>query len=126
MFKRRLLKWIVGIAAIAITMWVMTFLPKTLQLQWEDKWRVVVFVPVFAVVNSVIGSIVRMSTMPVNCLTLGLFGFVVNALMFWIAGSLTGAQTASGAPIGFVVSLIGSLLYTVISAPLSMLIKERK
>lgn len=126
MIKRTLLKWIVGIVAIAITMWVMTFLPKTLQLQWEDKWRIAVFVPVLAIVNAVIGSIVRMSTMPINCLTLGLFGFVINALMFWIAGSLTEAQTASGAQIGFVVSLIGSVLYTVISAPLSLLIKERK
>jgi putative membrane protein len=126
MLKRALLKWIVGIVAVAITVWLMSLLPKTLELRWDDNWRIAVFVPVFAIVNAVIGTIVRVFALPINCLTLGLFGFVINALMFWIAGSLTNAHTGSGTPIGFVVSLIGSVLYTVISAPLSSLVKERR
>lgn len=126
MLKKAMLKWIVGIAAIAITIWLMGMLPKDYELRWPEVWRTAVFVPVFAIVNSVIGSIVRLFALPINCLTLGLFGFVINALMFWIAGGLTDAQSGTGKPIGFIVSLIGSILYTVISAPLSMLIKERK
>ncbi len=126
MLKRSVLKWVVGVVAVLITVFLMGLLPKGLQLEWPDSWRIAVFVPVFAVVNAVIGSIVRFFSLPINCLTLGLFGFVINALMFWIAGSLTGAQKGTGEPIGFVTSLIGSILYTVISAPLSVLIKERK
>lgn len=127
MLTRVILKWVVGIIAVVLTVWLMSLLPnKALQLQWNDNWRIAVFVPVLAIVNALIGTIVRIFTLPINCLTLGLFGFVINALMFWIAGSLTDAHTGSGAPIGFAVSLIGSILYTVISAPLSLFVKESR
>lgn len=126
MFKRRVIKWIIGIVAILITVWLMGMLPQHLRLQWDDTWRIAVFVPVLSLVNLLIGSVVRLFTLPINCLTLGLFGFLVNALMFWVAGLITGAQTGSGEPIGFLVSLIGSVLYTTISAPLSSLVKEHK
>ena len=50
-------------------------------------------------------------TLPVTLLTLGLFLFVINALMFWAAASvLDGFNVA-----GFSAALIGSLLYSVCS-----------
>ena len=125
MLKKRLLKWVIGIIAVVITVWLMSMLQPGLQLKWDSPWRIVIFVPVLALVNSVIGTVVRIFALPINCMTLGLFGFVVNALMFWLAGRLTGAHSGASAPIGFLVSLIGSVLYTVISAPLSSFIKER-
>ena len=48
-------------------------------------------------------------TLPVTLLTLGLFLFVINALMFWAAASvLDGFHVA-----GFSAALIGSLIYSV-------------
>lgn len=126
MLKRSLLKWLIGVVAVAVTVWLMGHLPKNLQLKWDPAWMIAVFVPVLAVVNAFIGSAVRLCTFPINCLTLGLFGFVINAAMFEIAGRLTQAQNGDGEPIGFIASLIGSVVYTVISAPLSALVKERK
>jgi putative membrane protein len=47
-------------------------------------------------------------TLPVTLLTLGLFLFVINALMFWAAASvLDGFNVA-----GFGAALVGSLLYS--------------
>jgi putative membrane protein len=47
-------------------------------------------------------------TLPVTLLTLGLFLFVINALMFWAAaGVLDGFNVA-----GFGAALIGSLIYS--------------
>jgi putative membrane protein len=49
-------------------------------------------------------------TLPVTVITLGLFLFVINALMFyWAASLLDGFQVQ-----GFGAALIGSLLYTLI------------
>jgi len=50
-------------------------------------------------------------TLPVTLLTLGLFLFVINALLFWAAASLLdGFQVR-----GFAAALLGSLLYSVFS-----------
>jgi putative membrane protein len=49
-------------------------------------------------------------TLPVTVLTVGLFIFIINALMFWAAAEvLDGFQVR-----GFLAALIGSLLYSVL------------
>jgi len=49
-------------------------------------------------------------TLPVTLVTLGLFLFVVNALMFWSAsGLLSGFHVA-----GFGAALLGSVLYSLL------------
>lgn len=124
--KRSVLKWAIGVIALIITVWLMGLLPKNLELRWGSPWGIVVFVPLLAVVNAVLGTVLRLFALPINCATLGLFGFVINALLFWLAGCATGARTGAGQPIGFLGSLIGSIVYTAISSPLSSLVKERQ
>lgn len=47
-------------------------------------------------------------TLPVTLLTLGLFLFIINALLFWVAASiLDGFQVQ-----GFAAALLGSLIYS--------------
>lgn len=113
-----LLKWVVGVIAVVITVQVLNAIGVT--VKWQDSWGMIVFVPVLAVVNAVIGGILRLFSMPITCITLGLFGFVINAIVFWIAG------VATGADMGFLAALAGSILYTVISSPLSSIIKDRR
>jgi putative membrane protein len=48
-------------------------------------------------------------TLPVTVLTLGLFLFVINALMFWWAAALLNGFYVSG----FGAALLGSLIYSV-------------
>ncbi|NKE69054.1 phage holin family protein [Ramlibacter sp. RBP-2] len=65
---------------------------------------------VIGLLNTVVRPILLVLTLPVTVLTLGLFLFVVNALMFWAAASvLDGFQVR-----GFVAALVGSLLYSVL------------
>jgi putative membrane protein len=65
---------------------------------------------VIGVFNTLLRPILVLLTLPVTLLTLGLFLFVINALMFWAA-----AQVLDGFAVnGFVAALIGSLIYSVI------------
>jgi len=58
--------------------------------------------------NLVLRPILILLTLPVTLLTLGLFLFVVNALVFWAAaGLLTGLDVRS-----FGAALLGSLIYS--------------
>ncbi len=62
--------------------------------------------------NAVVRPVLVVLTLPVTVLTLGLFIFVINALMFWAASGMAG----SGFQVhGFWAALIGSVLYSVIS-----------
>ena len=63
---------------------------------------------VLGLLNTLLRPILVLLTLPVTVITLGLFLFVINALMFYFAAAmLDGFQVA-----GFVAALIGSLLYS--------------
>lgn len=65
---------------------------------------------VIGLLNTFVRPVLVLLTFPVTVVTLGLFLFVINALMFWAAsGVLDGFQVQ-----GFVAALIGSLIYTLI------------
>ena len=63
---------------------------------------------VIGLLNTIVRPILVLLTLPVTVVTLGLFLFVINALMFWAASSLLdGLQVRN-----FTAALIGSLLYS--------------
>jgi putative membrane protein len=63
---------------------------------------------VLGLLNTLLRPVLVVLTLPVTLLTLGLFLFVINALMFYFAASmLEGFHVA-----GFTAALIGSLLYS--------------
>ena len=63
---------------------------------------------VLGLLNTLLRPILVLLTLPVTVLTLGLFLFIINALMFYFAAAmLQGFQVA-----GFGAALIGSLLYS--------------
>jgi putative membrane protein len=55
-------------------------------------------------------------TLPVTLLTLGLFLFVINALMFWAAASVLEGLHVTG----FWAALVGSLLYSLCALVIDM------
>jgi putative membrane protein len=64
---------------------------------------------VIGIFNTLLRPLLVLLTLPVTLLTLGLFLFIINALMFWAA-----AEVLDGfAVTGFAAALIGSLIYTV-------------
>ena len=64
---------------------------------------------VIGLFNTLVRPLLVLLTLPVTLLTLGLFLFVINALMFWAAASLLEGFNVAG----FTAALIGSLLYSV-------------
>ena len=67
--------------------------------------------------NTVLRPLLLLLTLPVTLLTLGLFIFVINGLMFWLAGSMIEGFTVDS----FWSAVLGSLLYSLVSWVLSSL-----
>jgi len=71
--------------------------------------------------NALIRPIIMFFAWPVNCLTFGLFGWVVNAGLFWVVGTVVpGFKVAGPVP-----ALIGSLAMAVISGFINFVLKDR-
>lgn len=63
---------------------------------------------VLGLLNTIVRPLLVMLTLPVTLLTLGLFLFVINALMFWAAAGVIDGFAVNG----FVAALVGSLIYS--------------
>jgi len=73
---------------------------------------------VLGLVNTIIRPILILLTLPATLLTLGLFIFVINGLLFWFVGSyLTGFVVA-----GFWWGVAGAIAYSIVSWALSGLL----
>jgi putative membrane protein len=66
---------------------------------------------VLGLVNAVIRPILVILTLPATILTLGLFIFVINALLFWFVAEIVQGFKVTG----FGAALLGSILYSVIT-----------
>jgi putative membrane protein len=73
---------------------------------------------VLGLLNTLVKPLLVLLTLPITVVTMGLFLLVLNALVFWFAGSiLKGFQVG-----GFWWALFGALIYSIVSGLLSRLI----
>jgi putative membrane protein len=83
-------------------------------------WSAMLAAAVLGLINMLVKPIFILLTLPITIVTLGLFLLVINALMFWLAGSiLKGFQVN-----GFWWAVGGALFYSVISGFLTSLINR--
>ena len=66
---------------------------------------------VIGLLNTIVRPVLIVLTLPVTVVTLGLFLFVINALMFWAAATVLDGFKVTG----FGAALLGSLIYSVLS-----------
>ena len=75
---------------------------------------------VIGLFNTLLRPLLVLLTLPVTILTLGLFLFVINALMFWAASGLVGGFNVSG----FWAALLGSLIYSALGLVIDALLER--
>lgn len=109
-------RWIINAAALLLVAYLYP------GVTVASFWAAMLAALVLGLVNALIRPLLVLLTLPVTVLTLGLFLFVINALMFWLA-----AEIVSGFRVtGFWAALIGSVLYSLITLITSWLLFPRK
>jgi putative membrane protein len=83
---------------------------------------------IFGLVNALIRPIVRLFSLPITCLTLGLFTLVINAAMLLLTAFLAGNYLDfTGSPVqNVVVAFIGAIIISLVSGALNWLIPDKK
>jgi putative membrane protein len=79
-----LVRWLVLALAFAITSWLLSGMTVS-----GGFWGYVWIAALFGVVNAIIGTILRILTLPLTIITLGLFSIIVNALLLQITDAIS-------------------------------------
>ena len=121
---RFLLSVLTGAVALSLAAWMFDGITIGGATQQDQLITLLVVAAIFGVVNAIVRPIVNVLSIPLYILTLGLFFFVVNALMLmltsWIAGQL-------GVPFeveGFWTAVFGALVITLASALLGLVLPK--
>jgi putative membrane protein len=100
-----LYSWLVTTVAILIVTQLMR------GVQVSSIGVAVVAAAVLGILNALVGPILIFLTLPITIITFGLFLFIINAFLFWLAGAIVpGFRVES-----FGSALIGSIIVSIIS-----------
>ena len=80
---------------------------------------------IFGLVNAIVRPIVRLISLPLFILTLGLFTFVVNALMLLLTAWIGDQFDLAFEVDGFWAALLGALVISVVSFVLNLLLPDK-
>ena len=101
---RLLIKWLLSALALLAVAYVYS------GVQVTTYTSALLAAAVIGFLNMFMRPVLVVLTLPVTIVTLGLFLFVINALLFWAASGLLSGFHVDG----FVAALIGSLLYSIL------------
>ncbi len=90
-------------------------------IEHRGKWWSLLFVAlVFGLLNASIKPLLKLLSLPIIILTLGLFLFVINALMLLLTGWVSGLFNLGFYVDGFWDAFFGGLIISIVSLLLSM------
>ncbi|GGK78741.1 hypothetical protein GCM10011509_29090 [Ornithinimicrobium pekingense] len=124
------MKMILTIIADAVAIWVAAYLISGIEIGGEGTsfWLTLLAVAViFGVLNAVVKPILKLLSLPLIVLTLGLFLFVLNAIMLsltsWLAGVLGLDFTVESF---FWDAVLGAIIVSAVSLVVDMLLPDGK
>ena len=90
----------------------------------HDWLTLLVVALIFGLVNAVIRPLVILLSLPLEILTLGLFTFVINALMLLLTSWIVQGMGLGFRVDGFLAALLGALIVSVVSFALSRALRR--
>jgi putative membrane protein len=112
---RLLIRWIVNAIALFV---VASLVPG---IEASSIMTLFIAALVLGLLNAVVRPVLLVLTLPITVVTLGLFIFVLNALVFWLAAAFVPGFTVDG----FIPALLGALVFSIISMLTSWIGKEK-
>jgi len=100
-----LLVWIIN----ALSLLALPYLFSSIRI--DSFYTAMIVALVLGLVNAVIRPVLVVLTLPVTIITLGLFIFVINGLLFWFVASFVDGFVVAG----FWPAVFGAIAYSVIS-----------
>ena len=113
---RLIVLWLINALALLTVAYVLP------GIRVEDFGAALIAAFVLGLVNAFIRPLLILLTLPATILTLGLFIFVINGLLFWMVGSWLQGFSVTGFWWGF----FGAIVYSIVSWALSSVLLPGK
>jgi putative membrane protein len=110
-----LLRW----AVLALSFWITTLIVSGIQIK-SGAWNFFWVAALFGIINMVLGSLLKLLTLPAVILSFGLFIFVINAAMLMLTDRWSETVTIDS----FGSALLGSLIISVLSGLINKIVKR--
>lgn len=108
-----LMRWLIS----ALTLIIVANVIEGVQISGLSSALIAILV--LGIANAVIRPILLILTLPINIITLGLFTFVINAIiLYMVASVVTGFEIS-----GFLDAVIGTILLSLMGSLVNMLVK---
>lgn len=117
------MKILIRLLINAAALWVAVRLVPGVSFSGDGRLLFVVAL-VFGVLNASVRPLLWVLTLPFLVLTLGLFTFVLNALLLWMTSALSGALGLGFHVDGFGAAFLGALVVSAVSILLSMFVSQ--
>jgi putative membrane protein len=124
----------IRVIVVAVALWVAALIVGGIRVGTEVSptsttastiGTLVVVAIIFGLVNAFLKPIIKVIGCPLYVLTLGLIGFVVNALLLWLVGWIAGNLSLPFAVDGFWAAFWGAIIISVVSFVLHLVIPDR-
>ena len=118
------MKLLMRIVINAVAIWITSMLLSGFSFAGSIINLIVVAI-IFGLVNALIRPIVKLLTLPINVLTLGLFTLVINAFMLMLVVWFSGALSLEGGVFAsFFTAFIAAIIISIISTILSWILPD--
>lgn len=128
--SRLLLRWILLAVSTVVASYVTQLLNLGFSVDVSTFTKVVqlfVGVAILAFLNATLGKVLKLLTIPLNCLTFGLFSLVINAFVLWLAaGTGFGMKITGNFSEQFMAALVASLIMSFINGFLNTFLSDEK
>ncbi|MEP6469611.1 MAG: phage holin family protein [Chloroflexota bacterium] len=114
----RILQILVNAAAL----WVAVQIVPGLNWSGNEWWKFLLVAVVFSLINSYVKPILRILTLPISLVTLGLFLLVLNALLLMLTGAISDQLNLGFTVADFWAALLGSIVISIVGWILSMVV----
>ncbi|HEY7464721.1 MAG TPA: phage holin family protein [Candidatus Limnocylindria bacterium] len=106
----------------AAALWVAVWIVPGLEWDGTEWWKFLLVAVVFSLINSYLKPILRIVTIPISILTLGLFLLVINALLLMLTGAISNELKLGFTVADFWAALLGSIVISIVGAILSIFV----
>lgn len=96
-------------------------------ISFDGDWRLLFVVAlIFGVLNAAVRPVLWFMTLPLLIVTLGLFTFVLNAVMLWLTGAISDRLGLGFHVAGFGAAFLGALVVSIVSFMLSLFVASEE
>ena len=122
--KNFVVKTIANAGALAVAVWLIDNITLTGDSTGKKAATLLLVALIFGLVNVVVKPVVKLFSLPLLILTLGLFTLVVNALMLLLTSWLADKVDLSFLVEGFWTAVLGGLIISVVSWALNVVLPD--